>query len=50
MAEKIEATPTLKGREAYEFLKKIHTPPSKEKIAYMREAIKRFENTTLIKK
>jgi len=43
MAEKIEPTPTLKGRQAYEFLKKIHTPPSKEKIDYMRKAIRRFE-------
>ncbi|MCL2156400.1 MAG: hypothetical protein FWH54_00060 [Methanobrevibacter sp.] len=43
MAEQIEPTPTLKGKQACEFIKKINTPPSKEKIAYMKETRKRFE-------
>ncbi|MCL2115036.1 MAG: hypothetical protein FWH29_02310 [Methanobrevibacter sp.] len=43
MAERIEPTPTLRGRQACEFIKKINTPPSKEKIAYMKEARRRFE-------
>ena len=44
MVDKIKPTPTLYGKNANEFVKKMFEPPSKEEIDYYKKVIKRFKN------
>lgn len=42
MARKIEATPTLKGKDAERFLKDLHRKPTKKEIDFRKQAEKTF--------
>ncbi|MCL2115200.1 MAG: hypothetical protein FWH29_03145 [Methanobrevibacter sp.] len=44
MATPIAPTPTLKGNDADEFVKKMFESPSKKKIAYMKKVRERFKD------
>jgi len=49
MAEKIKPTPTLYGKDANEFVKKMFEPPSKEEIEYNKKVLERFKEHNPLK-
>jgi len=44
MAEPIAPTPTLSGKDADEFVKKMFEPASDEEIAFIKEVIETFKD------
>ncbi|MBZ9570551.1 hypothetical protein KQY27_03200 [Methanobrevibacter sp. TMH8] len=50
MAEPIAPTPTLEGKDADEFVKKMFEPASLEEMAFMKETIEMFKDSNLLEK